>query len=782
MTVATRALYIGRSRAGARQEVCMSIPKSLVEAVRKQRVVPFVGAGVSVGVKPGLFPAWRSLLEQLPGFMEGEAIDEEAVQCVRDLVAANDLVRAAEVGYRALGAYLFHGFLRDQYRQRRPADANLDVVRAIWALRPPLVITTNYDSVLRWAGPAEVQIVANDQSEELALLGEASSEWPWIWHLHGTIERMATVILADRDYKRLYEKDERNRVGSYERALFELQKTLTSRSLLYIGFGLTDPYVLEQLDHVLELTRGNAAPSYALMKQGQGNRADLRQNSNVHLVEYEDHGAPLAALLQDIARAAFGQTVQGAASGGPAAAMPPPGMMPAPAPAPAPMPRSRPMPDAWAAIPRDEATRGRGEPEPALPAQDDEPDTGTEVTRGLDPALFPMGSPQGQQRSATRTERTAKPAPAAAPAPPLQPALSFTAPAMPRDTAPAMPRDTASAMPRDTAPAIASELDMDVDDEITSEPVKPIIRRTRLVEELGGELRRGRRLLLLAPQGGGVRRLAAQIAEDQFGDRVTWLDPPRVPDCTEAEYCRFLAGGERVESFAALLPWLEERARAAGGDPLVALRHDGGPRRHLERLGDSLGALIDEPGIHRLRIHVLVAGQATAARLRLEARELSLFSGAPVRHVPAFTVDEVVQVLDLAGRDGARWGRAVWQATGGLPGLVVEALSDDDLDHASVTARLARSTAVHGRLRRRVLDDDRARVPVTQHARAVLAALLKGRAVRRLDAVADQLEHAEVRLYYDGLVVADARGETRFLCDAVQRAAAALLAQEAALA
>src|SRR4051794_21777885 len=40
----------------------MNFPRELVEAVRKNQVVPFVGAGVSMGVKRGAFPSWIQLL------------------------------------------------------------------------------------------------------------------------------------------------------------------------------------------------------------------------------------------------------------------------------------------------------------------------------------------------------------------------------------------------------------------------------------------------------------------------------------------------------------------------------------------------------------------------------------------------------------------------------------------------------------------------------------------------------------------------------------------------
>ena len=381
---------------------------------------------------------------------------------------------------RALGPYVFHRFLRRNYRQQRPPDANLDVVRALWGLQPPLVITTNYDSALRWGGPAEVQMVANDQHEELVLLAEATSDWPWIWHLHGTIERMATVILAGRDYKRLYENDERNRVASYERALFELQKTLATKSLLYVGFGLTDPYVLEQIAHVLELTRGSVAPSYALMKQGQGNRGDLWENYNVRLIEYAEHDM-LAGLLGDISRQAFGAPAASPASSPQAA--------PASSPAPSPAPRtvnevvSRSMDDD-----RPITRAGRGEddgaavrrppsesgPELALSFEPDPAPEPPSTAKPVAADLLPMGWSMGGGAKPKSEQRKS---PASQPAP---------------------------------APVVAQ---------------KPIIERSQLVEELGRELLRGCRLLLLAPQGGGARRLAGQIAAAHFGTCVTWLVP-----------------------------------------------------------------------------------------------------------------------------------------------------------------------------------------------------------------------------------------------------------------
>lgn len=106
----------------------MSIPKSLVEDLARGDVVPFVGSGVSLSVKPGLFPTWAQLLQSMAG---------------------------------------------------------------LWRLEPSLVVTTNYENVLGWAGPPSVRVLNSQKAELAELYRSASPEKPRIWHLHGHVDRLA---------------------------------------------------------------------------------------------------------------------------------------------------------------------------------------------------------------------------------------------------------------------------------------------------------------------------------------------------------------------------------------------------------------------------------------------------------------------------------------------------------------------------------------------------------------------------------------------------------------
>src|SRR5690606_3548963 len=124
-------------------------PQGLIESIRERTVVPFVGAGLSMTVEDGLFPSWKQLLERFAERMEKEALAERAAD-VRAKVAAGDLVAAAELVDAHLARPFFVDEMRAAFERTRPARANLTAVGAVWRMRPPLVITTNFDDVLRW--------------------------------------------------------------------------------------------------------------------------------------------------------------------------------------------------------------------------------------------------------------------------------------------------------------------------------------------------------------------------------------------------------------------------------------------------------------------------------------------------------------------------------------------------------------------------------------------------------------------------------------------------------
>jgi hypothetical protein len=619
----------------------MNFPRELVEAVRKYQAVPFIGAGISMGVKRGMFPSWIQLLEGLAERMRDESIPDSAVSEVKQRIVQGDFLTAAELAFKELGAYRFNRFLRERLRVRQPADADLSVIRALWELRPPVVLTPNYDDVLLW-GREDAEAVSNDQEDELNLMdAEASPETPRVWYLHGTIHRLATLVLAGADYKRLYgDTAQPASYSQYTNALVRLRSWIGSKPFLYMGFSFSDVYVLKQLEHVIGITKGRHVPSFALMKKGQIDRGALWPKYNIQLIEYEDHGPPLAAFLRGLAQAAF---------------------------------------------------------EPSR------------VATGARP-------------------------PAPVPPSPPEPSLK--------------------------------EL--------------PSVTRPALEQEYARILRTQHRLVLLAPEDGGARALARRVAA-QYGERATWLAPPNVPDCTEAEYCRALAGdgpdADSVKSFDALVEHLRKKAARLGREHLIILRYEWGPFGHLTSLGRHLRRMMDEPS--SVQFHFLIAGGERSAWLLHNMQSFSVFKDAPRREVPDLTVDEVRQLLEGAGRDGARWAQSVHAATGGHLGLLREALmSEGALDEDSVTSRLVRSPSLRSTVQEGLRQDERNGYTGDRSCQAVLTKLLAGQRVEELETLDNQVEYPEVRLYFAGLVRSDAEGKTVLRCKAVEQAAREALARK----
>lgn len=73
----------------------MMIPETLKKRLREGKVIPFVGAGVSMSVRERegggpLFPSWREMLERAAGRLEAEGEktqDDFSASCARALMS-----------------------------------------------------------------------------------------------------------------------------------------------------------------------------------------------------------------------------------------------------------------------------------------------------------------------------------------------------------------------------------------------------------------------------------------------------------------------------------------------------------------------------------------------------------------------------------------------------------------------------------------------------------------------------------------------------------------------
>lgn len=182
---------------------------------RTGRLVPFLGAGVSMGA--GL-PSWVGLLDEL--------IAQAGMEADRAALDRIDLRDRAALIQSRLGA----GELERILLERLSAASRVALQHQLLASLPVIeAASTNWDDLFerawRDAGAGRIAVLPFD--------GQAGADH-WIVKLHGTVRdgQLHGVVLTRDDYLRF--GSERNALAGIVQAL------LLTRHMLFVGFGLSD--------------------------------------------------------------------------------------------------------------------------------------------------------------------------------------------------------------------------------------------------------------------------------------------------------------------------------------------------------------------------------------------------------------------------------------------------------------------------------------------------------------------------------------------------------------
>lgn len=249
-----------------------------------------------------VFPSWRQLLRGAADRLEQETKTAEA-DVIRSLMNLPhpDFLYAATQARKGLGP-LWYEYLKEKIEIpfEKIDPESLELARRIWRLGSNLIITTNYDEVLKWACPNRNDLQSWDieATVEQALLLKQGIQRPVIWHLHGRISKASDLILSPDGYQRLYpETDGTNGEVTYEAALSTLRLQIASKSLLFIGFSLDDEHLDLQLRGVQEIYKGAVGPHYAVVREEQAERV---RSLNIEPIPVSDFGDSLMMLMADL--------------------------------------------------------------------------------------------------------------------------------------------------------------------------------------------------------------------------------------------------------------------------------------------------------------------------------------------------------------------------------------------------------------------------------------------------------------------------------------------------
>ncbi len=233
----------------------MEVPKELVDQIARGNCVVFVGAGLSQGAK---LPSWPDLLRQMLDWSEKHGVDMADRKELESYIEDGDLLLVADEMRERLGKDDFRRFMAEIFRKTglKPTATHILLSEIPFAA----ALTSNYDTLLESAytvanGGAAPHVFTHSDYPELSAALRTGEFY--VLKVHGTIDRIETVILGRSDYREVMHAD-----SAYRQHLMTL---FSVKTVIFLGFGLTDPDLLLLLDELRATFKGYTGKHYALM-------------------------------------------------------------------------------------------------------------------------------------------------------------------------------------------------------------------------------------------------------------------------------------------------------------------------------------------------------------------------------------------------------------------------------------------------------------------------------------------------------------------------------------
>lgn len=250
--------------------------EELGEIARSGRLVPFMGAGISISAGA---PTWNQLLGRLAG---AASLSEPEKKALEEL---SNLDQAA--------------VLRSYFEEKFPGTSDIRFGRTVseavnmkqYGLAPSLLaclpssgaITLNYDTLFekasRDAGSPRTVIPGEKPDDTTAATHK------WLLKLHGSVDKPETIVLTRDDYLGY---------SATREALSALVKAhLITHHLLFVGFGLADDHfheIIHDVRRALPAQEAGGRFGSALMLKRDAMQEKL-WGKHLNLIDMEDTGS-----------------------------------------------------------------------------------------------------------------------------------------------------------------------------------------------------------------------------------------------------------------------------------------------------------------------------------------------------------------------------------------------------------------------------------------------------------------------------------------------------------
>jgi tetratricopeptide (TPR) repeat protein len=228
--------------------------RRLVELLRGNAVIPFVGAGMSV---PLGFKQWAA-------FLLDQAVLAQVEHDVKDLLNRGLYEEAAELLMTRLDQGAFQQAMEDEFGDHKLPGAPVNGSIALLPRLPGrIVITTNFDHVLEWAFekavPGErLKIIHGAWTQAVTMAFNRPQPNPEAFNrsskvlikIHGDVEDRKDRVLTKSEYDRSYGPANPENVASTQ--LNEVMRILLAKPLLFLGCSLERDRIVAMLKRLFK--------------------------------------------------------------------------------------------------------------------------------------------------------------------------------------------------------------------------------------------------------------------------------------------------------------------------------------------------------------------------------------------------------------------------------------------------------------------------------------------------------------------------------------------------
>lgn len=202
----------------------MEITEKIIDLLKKDEVIPVLGAGVSYATSK--IPGWEGFIKQGLEFIKERNLAEEiTIEETKKMLDEGDYLQSAEIMKQILNApyHPFSDWLDNMLHE--PDIHSNKLIESIRDLIAPIVLTTNYDKLFYYKYHLNSYNIFNWTNHRL-IKRSINKKDDIFLHLHGIYDEPETVILSQKDYSKLNENE------GYKNIISELW---SNRSFIFIG-------------------------------------------------------------------------------------------------------------------------------------------------------------------------------------------------------------------------------------------------------------------------------------------------------------------------------------------------------------------------------------------------------------------------------------------------------------------------------------------------------------------------------------------------------------------